>query len=89
MPSADEIEEAAYEQLAAHLENRIRSGEFPPGSALPSRSTLRKEYGWIVGKDEVSQSVIDKAFAILRFKRLTVTQPGVAVKVRDPLPPAS
>lgn len=69
-----------YEQIAADLEERIRSGEFPPGAVLPSRSQLREHY-------DVSQSVLDKAFMILRAKKLTVTTPGVSVSVIDPLPP--
>ncbi len=69
-----------YEQVAADLEGRIRSGEFPPGAVLPSRARLREQY-------DVSQSVIDKAFMILRAKNLTETTPGVSVSVRDPLPP--
>jgi GntR family transcriptional regulator len=69
-----------YEQIAEDLVQRIRSGEFPPGSRLPSRAELCREY-------KVSQSVVDKAMLLLRWGRWTVTQAGVAVIVRDPLPP--
>lgn len=79
--------EQRYEQLAADLERRIREGEFPPGSSMPSRSRLRVEYAHLaVGAERLSQSVIDKAMMILRAKGLIETQPGVAVLVKDPLP---
>lgn len=69
-----------YEQIAADLEERIRSGEFPPGATLPSRAQLHAHYG-------ASASVIDKAMMLLRVKGLTETTPGVSVSVKDPLPP--
>ncbi len=69
----------AYERIALELEQRIRAGEFPPGSRLPSRRMLCQEYS-------VSQAVIDKAMAMLRWKGLTETLEGVGVYVVEELP---
>lgn len=38
-----------YEQVAAHLEQRIRSGELPPNRPLPSEKGLSHEYGVSLG----------------------------------------
>lgn len=72
-----------YEEVAEHLRARIDGGEFPPGARLPSRAQLRDQYG-------VSASVVDKAFILLRFAKITETLPGVGVFVRaDYGPPKS
>lgn len=68
-----------YEQVAADLRNKIRNGEYPPGSKLPSRAEMRAIYS-------VSDTVLDKAMMILRAERLTTTLPGVGVWVVDELP---
>lgn len=64
-----------YEELAEQLRARINRGEFPPGARLPSRAQLREQYG-------VSASVVDKAFILLRFAKITETLAGVGVFVR-------
>ena len=66
-----------YEQVADDLKSRIESGEYPPGSKLPSRSELCQIY-------DVSESVADKAMMLLRRERLTETLPGVGVFVKEP-----
>lgn len=63
-----------YEEVADDLASKIRSGEYPPGSKLPSRAQLCELY-------QVSESVIDKAMWILRREGLTETLPGVGVFV--------
>lgn len=68
-----------YEQVADDLRSKIRSGEYPPGAQLPSRTQLREIY-------DVSDSVLDKAMWILRREELTETLLGVGVFVVDPLP---
>lgn len=65
-----------YEEIADDLEKRIESGEFPPGSRLPSRRQLVEHYG-------VTEPVIDRAMQNLRTKGLTETLPGVGVFVRE------
>lgn len=65
-----------YEQIADDLTERIASGEFPPGSKLPSRRELIEHYG-------VTEPVIDRAMQVLRIKGMTETLPGVGVFVRE------
>lgn len=65
-----------YEQVADDLLRRIRSGEFPPGSRLPSRAELGRQY-------DVSDSVIGKAMIIVRATGLVETLEGVGVYVRE------
>lgn len=67
-----------YEEVADDLVRKIRSGEYPPGSQLPSRARLCELYG-------VSESVIEKAMWILRREKLTETLPGVGVFVAAPV----
>ncbi|MET8253732.1 winged helix-turn-helix domain-containing protein [Micromonospora sp. NPDC005197] len=62
-----------------HHRNRVdqpavESGAWPPGTKLPSRSQLCKEYG-------VSDTVVGKAMMILRATGLTETLEGVGVFV--------
>ncbi|HEX6968289.1 MAG TPA: winged helix-turn-helix domain-containing protein [Micromonosporaceae bacterium] len=67
-----------YEMVADDLTSRIRSGEYPPGSQLPSRAQLCEMYS-------VSESVVEKAMWILRREGLTETLPGVGVFVASPV----
>jgi GntR family transcriptional regulator len=64
-----------YEDVADDLRRKIVSNEYAAGTRLPSRSQLRAIYG-------VSDTVLDKAFYILRAEHLTETLPGVGVFVR-------
>jgi len=70
---------AAYLQLADALRSKIRSGELPPGAALPSLSQLIAEY-------KVSNTVVRSALQVLRSEGLTVGQQGKGVFVRETLP---
>lgn len=63
-----------YERVLDILRGHIASGEWPPGTQLPSRSELRNELS-------VSDTVLDKAFMMLRMEGLTETLPGVGVFV--------
>ncbi|MER7888963.1 winged helix-turn-helix domain-containing protein [Micromonospora sp. NPDC094482] len=65
-----------YQVLADELRAKIESGEWPPGTKLPSRSQLCKEYG-------VSDTVVGKAMMILRATGLTETLEGVGVFVAE------
>jgi GntR family transcriptional regulator len=64
-----------YEEVAADLRQKIESGEYPPGSRLPSRAELRQIY-------QISDTVSDKALMILRAADLVETLPGVGVFVK-------
>ena len=68
-----------YEQVADDLLSKIRSGEYSPGSKLPSRAQLCEMY-------DVSESVIEKAMLILRREGWTDTLPGVGVFVAEKHP---
>lgn len=65
-----------YEEIADDLRRRIASGEFPPGSKLPSRAQLREQY-------EVTPPVIDRAMQILRVLGITESLAGVGVYVAE------
>ncbi|MFY1698257.1 MULTISPECIES: winged helix-turn-helix domain-containing protein [unclassified Solwaraspora] len=66
-----------YQVLADELRAKIESGEWPPGTKLPSRSQLCREY-------DVSDTVVGKAMMILRATGLTETLEGVGVFVAEP-----
>jgi DNA-binding GntR family transcriptional regulator len=65
-----------YEEIAADLRKKIESGEYPPGTQLPSRAQMREIYG-------VSDTVSDRALIILRTEGLVETLPGVGVFVAE------
>ncbi|WP_431874034.1 winged helix-turn-helix domain-containing protein [Micromonospora marina] len=65
-----------YQVLADELKSKIDSGEWPPGTKLPSRAQLCKDYG-------VSDTVVGKAMMILRATGLTETLEGVGVFVAE------
>ena len=66
--------DAPYQRLAARLRQRIASGEWPPGSRLPSGRELREEYG-------VGRGVVEYAVAQLRHDGLIETRPGARPEV--------
>jgi GntR family transcriptional regulator len=66
-----------YQVLADELRAKIESGEWPPGTKLPSRSQLCRDY-------DVSDTVVGKAMMILRATGLTETLEGVGVFVAEP-----
>jgi GntR family transcriptional regulator len=68
-----------YEEIADDLIERIKSGEFPPGSRLPSRRELKDHY-------EVTEPVTDRAMQVLRIMGWTETLPGVGVFVAAKAP---
>lgn len=72
--------ELMYEQVADHLEARIRAGEIPLGAKLPGEQSLRQEYG-------VALSTIRKAMGLLRERDLVVTRASKGTFVRRELPP--
>lgn len=69
-----------YEVVADTIRERIYDGTYPPGSKLPSRSALCKEF-------DVSDIVIGAATRVLRQEKLTETLPGIGLYVVKTLPP--
>ncbi len=72
-----------YQKVADDLRSRIKAGEFPPGSKLPSRSDLCAEHG-------VSGITVARAMLILKFEGLVKELVGVGMFVvgTDPDAPA-
>jgi DNA-binding GntR family transcriptional regulator len=64
------------EQIADDIAARIASGEYPPGSALPSYSELADTYS-------VSRSTASRAYLILRSRGLVTGQAGRGVYIAD------
>lgn len=63
-------------QIAQDMEDRIRSGEYPPGSRLPATVALATMYG-------VGTSTASKVYLLLRERGLVEGQAGVGVFVRE------
>lgn len=63
-------------QVAEDLETRIRSGEYPPGSRLPTTRELATLYG-------VGTTTATKVYFILRMKGLVEGVQGIGVYVRE------
>ncbi|MFE2540895.1 GntR family transcriptional regulator [Actinacidiphila glaucinigra] len=74
--------EYVYEQLAAILERKIRSGEYAPGARLPGELVMTHDYG-------VGPGTVRRALSILRDAGLVVTRPARGTFVADPLPPTN
>jgi GntR family transcriptional regulator len=66
-----------YREIADDLADRIRSGEYEPGKALPSYTALADLYS-------VSVSTAARAYVLLRERGLTYGSPGRGVY---PVPP--
>ncbi|MEV0581300.1 GntR family transcriptional regulator [Nonomuraea sp. NPDC050310] len=64
-----------YAQLIAELERRIDSGEYPPGSPLPSEHQLMAEFG-------MARPTVVKALGVLRDQGWIVTHQGKGRFVR-------
>jgi GntR family transcriptional regulator len=59
---------APWRQLYEHYRQRIESGELPPGSRLPSISSLAQEHG-------IARTTAQKVIEQLRKDGLAVTSP--------------
>ena len=64
------------------MEDRIRAGEYPPGSLLPSARELGDMYS-------IGTSTANKVYLILKVRGLAEGFPGVGVFVVDRLPPTA
>lgn len=69
-----------YRQVVDDLRAKIRAGEYPPGSQLPTKRELCEIY-------DVSTQTIDTAMVLLRDGGW-VTRRGARVFVANPLPTA-
>lgn len=72
-----EGDEYVYVQLASILRERIRSGDLPPGRALPSARLLSQQY-------EVAIGTVKKAIELLRAEGLVRTVIGRGIFVTRP-----
>lgn len=70
------------DQVADDLEDRIRQGEYPPGSKMPTHLTLAVLY-------DVSMTTMTGIMRILRERGLTMGRQGKGVYVVEKLPPRS
>ena len=69
-----------YQVLADDLRARIRSGEYAPGSLIPSKAALMK-------RRRLSLGTVTRAAEILAAEGLVETRQGSGTYVCDPLPP--
>jgi GntR family transcriptional regulator len=71
-----------YRQIAEILRRRIESGQYPPGTRIPTESEIVEEF-------EVARTTARRAVGVLREDGLiyTVPQRGSYV-ARSPAPPA-
>jgi GntR family transcriptional regulator len=68
-----------YRQIADDIEQRIRAGEYPVDSKLPSYAELATIY-------TVSLATTQRAVGLLHDRRLVVGIPGRGVFVAEPTP---
>jgi GntR family transcriptional regulator len=68
-----------YYQVQHTLTGRIRSGEYPPGSQLPSESALSRTLS-------VSRVTVREALRVLTDEKLVVKSQGKGTFVANPLP---
>ncbi|GAA3795230.1 GntR family transcriptional regulator [Sphaerisporangium flaviroseum] len=64
-----------YAQLIAEIERRIESGEYPPGSPLPSEHQLMAEFG-------MARPTVVKALGVLRDNGWIISEQGKGRFVR-------
>jgi GntR family transcriptional regulator len=65
-----------YREIADDIERRIRVGEFPPGTAIPSYRELSRQYA-------KSVTMVQRSVAMVIDRGLCVGRPGVGVFVRS------
>ncbi|MGW1398476.1 GntR family transcriptional regulator [Streptomyces sp. NPDC002405] len=64
-----------WQQVYEVLRARIESGEYPPGSRVPSIVQVSEEFG-------IAQATAQKALRALKEEGLTYTEPGLGSSVR-------
>jgi DNA-binding GntR family transcriptional regulator len=68
---------AKYQRIADDLRARIGSGEYPPGSRLPTKAELMTRY-------QVAVNTVERAIEELRQAGLVETLQGAGMYVREP-----
>jgi len=68
---------AKYQRIADDLRARISSGEYPPGSQLPTKADLMARY-------QVAVNTVERAIDELRKAGLVETLQGAGMFVREP-----
>jgi DNA-binding GntR family transcriptional regulator len=76
---AGEAAPAKYRRIADDLRARILSGEYAPGSPIPSKPKLMRVYG-------VSLATVNQAINVLKAEGYLWSRQGLATFVSDPLP---
>ena len=66
-----------YQRIADDLRARISSGEYPPGSQLPTKAELMARY-------QVAVNTVERAIDELRKAGLVETLQGAGMFVREP-----
>ena len=72
------LQDTRYRKITMELENRIRSGVYAPGDALPPRVELMAEFS-------VARATIDRCIGELRRRNLVVSRHGSGTFVKDEL----
>ena len=72
------VSDTRYRKITTELENRIRSGVYAPGSALPPRVELMAEF-------TVARATIDRCIGELRRRNLVISRHGSGTFVKDEL----
>lgn len=67
----------SFRGIADDIQSKIRSGEYPPGSQLPSTADLATIY-------KVNRSTIVRAVALLHDRGLIYGEQGRGMFVREP-----
>ncbi|KNE78898.1 MULTISPECIES: GntR family transcriptional regulator [Streptomyces] len=70
---------AAWPQIAAEIIRRIRSGEYPPGTKIPSVVRIANEF-------DVVNSTAQRAMEAVRREGLTRSEKGMGTYVVDDPP---
>lgn len=68
-----------YHQLADIISERILSGKYPPGQAIPSETALAGQY-------RIGRPTVRQAMALLAKKKLIVRKRGSGTFVQSPAP---
>lgn len=71
-----------FERIARHLTQRIESGEFPPGSVVPTVKALAEDYG-------VSRGTVRHALELVEQSQKLLTRRGRRWIVHEPTLPVS
>jgi GntR family transcriptional regulator len=66
-----------WRQVYEVIRKRIESGEYPPGSRVPSIVQVADEFG-------IAQATAQKVLRALKEEGLTYTEPGLGSSVRKP-----